>query len=213
MPSCGAASDLSRFSWVVEAARPAADGVSYRRDLQDPRVPREGHLQDAMREIFAAVSLPPAMGVAGPLDEPTPPNPNPNAGSGMGEGGGSIGSSQQSPAASFAPPRCARRTCPADTLLARLALHALVLGNARAVAVLWQRFMREVRFAHWERLLPLPRMGPKKVDHCNQPPSPRPLCPGGWVPVPLPHLPGEALLFQRHSRRYRTVPHTARHGT
>ena len=31
-------------------------------------------------------------------------------------------------------------------------------GNVRAVAILWQRFVREVRFAHWDRGVPLPRM-------------------------------------------------------
>ena len=40
----------------------------------------------------------------------------------------------------------------------RLALHALVFGNLRAVAVLWARFVRELRFAHWETRTPLPRM-------------------------------------------------------
>ena len=54
------------------------DGIVYAY-MQDPRVPREGHLQDAMREIFAAVSLPPAMGVAGPLDEPVRPQPQPQS--------------------------------------------------------------------------------------------------------------------------------------
>ncbi len=40
----------------------------------------------------------------------------------------------------------------------RLALHALVFGNLRAVAILWSRFVRELRFAHWETRTPLPRM-------------------------------------------------------
>jgi len=38
-------------------------------------------------------------------------------------------------------------------------LHALVFGNARAVATLWRRFVREIRFAHWDRGVPLPRTG------------------------------------------------------
>jgi Rab3 GTPase-activating protein catalytic subunit len=44
-------------------------------------------------------------------------------------------------------------------LLARIALHALVLGNPRAVAVLWRRLVREIRFAHWDRGVVLPRVG------------------------------------------------------
>lgn len=40
----------------------------------------------------------------------------------------------------------------------RLALHSLVFSNARAVALLWSRFVRELRFQHWEALTPLPRM-------------------------------------------------------
>ena len=42
------------------------------------------------------------------------------------------------------------RSAPPDSLLARVALHALVFGNARAVATLWRRFVREIRFAHWD---------------------------------------------------------------
>lgn len=47
----------------------------------------------------------------------------------------------------------------------RLALHALVFGNLRAVAILWGRFVRELRFSHWETLTPLPRMpGASRAD-------------------------------------------------
>jgi Rab3 GTPase-activating protein catalytic subunit len=51
------------------------------------------------------------------------------------------------------------RSAPPDSLLARVALHALVFGNARAVATLWRRFVREIRFAHWDRGVALPRTG------------------------------------------------------
>ena len=43
------------------------------------------------------------------------------------------------------------RSAPPESLLARVALHALCFGNVRAVAVLWRRFVREIRFAHWDR--------------------------------------------------------------
>ena len=50
------------------------------------------------------------------------------------------------------------RAAPPGALASRLALHALVFGNARAVATLWLRFVRELRFSHWEPLVRLPRM-------------------------------------------------------
>eukprot|EP00798_Chlamydomonas_sp_ICE-L_P020823 gene20822-27653_t len=50
------------------------------------------------------------------------------------------------------------RTCPVNSLLTRLALHCMLFGNVRAIAVLWQHFMRKLRFSHWETLTPLPRM-------------------------------------------------------
>lgn len=63
------------------------------------------------------------------------------------------------------PGTCRRRRCCQSSLgqatvvcLCRLSLHALVFGNLRAVAFLWGRFVRELRFSHWETLTPLPRM-------------------------------------------------------
>ena len=55
--------------------------------------------------------------------------------------------------------RVKSETAPTNSLLARVALHALQFGNVRAVAILWRRFVRELRFAHWDRGVPLPRMG------------------------------------------------------
>ena len=46
----------------------------------------------------------------------------------------------------------------ARVLGGRVALHALLSGNLRAVALLWGRFMWEVRYAHWEPCQPLPRL-------------------------------------------------------
>lgn len=48
--------------------------------------------------------------------------------------------------------------------MARLALHAMTFGNARAVALLWLRFVRELRFAHWDALTLLPRMQHQPAD-------------------------------------------------
>ena len=42
----------------------------------------------------------------------------------------------------------------------RLALHAMTFGNLRANAQLWRRFLRELRFSHWEPAVALPRMRP-----------------------------------------------------
>lgn len=51
------------------------------------------------------------------------------------------------------------RSAPPESFLARIALHCLVFGNPRAVAVLWRRILREIRFAHWDRGQALPRTG------------------------------------------------------
>jgi hypothetical protein len=50
---------------------------------------------------------------------------------------------------------------PLNSLSSRLALQALRLGNPRAIAMLWMKFLREIRFAHWETNVPLPRMKEK----------------------------------------------------
>ena len=50
------------------------------------------------------------------------------------------------------------KAAPLQALASRLALHALVLGTPRAIAMLWARFLRELRFAHWEPRVALPRM-------------------------------------------------------
>ena len=52
--------------------------------------------------------------------------------------------------------------------LHRLALQALVFGNARAIALLWTRFVHELRFRHWETFTPLPHM-PGARFGCIQP--------------------------------------------
>jgi hypothetical protein len=51
------------------------------------------------------------------------------------------------------------KAAPLGSLVSRLALHALRLGNPRAVAGLWSRFVEELRFSHWEPSAPLPHMG------------------------------------------------------
>ena len=43
------------------------------------------------------------------------------------------------------------KSAPRDTLLTRLALHACLLKNARAVAHLWNAFTHELRYTYWER--------------------------------------------------------------
>jgi hypothetical protein len=56
------------------------------------------------------------------------------------------------------------KSAPLNSLLSRLALHALRLGNPRAIAMLWTKFLRELRFAHWEAHVPLPRMQKLTVE-------------------------------------------------
>ena len=52
----------------------------------------------------------------------------------LGEGGPQNGASSKA-----LPPPLYRRTAPPASLLARVTLHSLVFGNARAVSELWQR--------------------------------------------------------------------------
>lgn len=58
---------------------------------------------------------------------------------------------------------------PTDDLLGYLSMYALSYGdNPRAVALLWRRFVSEVRLRHWEEGVPLPRMAAAnsfKIDH------------------------------------------------
>ena len=112
----------------------AATGVS-----PPPRAPPESVVQDVLRDIFSDAERETG-----------------------GEGGGAAragGATKKTSSRERSPfPRLAR-SAPPDSLLARLALHALVFGNARAVATLWRRFVREIRFAHWDRGVPLPRTG------------------------------------------------------
>ena len=49
-------------------------------------------------------------------------------------------------------------TAPPGTLLLLLALHSLEFSNARAIAELWSRFVRELRFRYWDTGRELPRM-------------------------------------------------------
>lgn len=70
------------------------------------------------------------------------------------------------------------RGAPVSALASRLALHALVFGTARAVAALWGRFARELRFSHWEPRVRLPRI----------PPGPGPDPDPGARRAPLPDL-------------------------
>ena len=49
--------------------------------------------------------------------------------------------------------------------LSRFCLHAMLFGNARAVATLWNLFIQHLRFSHWELLQPLPRMTTDPLPH------------------------------------------------
>lgn len=148
-----------------------------------PRVPPDTVVQDVLRDIFEAMPLPAGLGGGGPpvqgghgeTGAAQPGGRQQEQGhAGGGGGGGGHGRSQQRPA--FSPPL---RGCPGDSLLARLALHAGLFGNARAVALLWDRFLREIRFLYWERAMRLPRM-------------PRTFGNGGGGGFDEPHLVGTA---------------------
>ena len=107
-----------------------------------PRVPPESVLQDVLRDVFDT-------GGAGRKARKTSGGKDSNTAS-MGNQ-----SAKNANAESLFP--TPRKSAPPHSLLARVALHAMQFGNVRAVAMLWQRFVREVRFAHWDRGVPLPR--------------------------------------------------------
>lgn len=109
-------------------------------------------LQDAIRDLFQAPSLPAWPGT-GVLSEPRFEFEVEEIDS-LGEGNSeSIAGGRN----------VVGKAAPLSSLATRLALHALRLGNPRAVAMLWSRFLRELRFAHWEAGVPLPRMrGPRR---------------------------------------------------
>ena len=100
-------------------------------------------LQDAIRDLFAATVLPVWPG-SGVLGEQLPPY--------------QLEDSLEERESEI----MVGKAAPLWSLTTRLALHALRLGNPRAVAMLWSRFLRELRFAHWELGVPLPRMKKKK---------------------------------------------------
>ena len=78
------------------------------------------------------------------------------------------------------------KTAPLESLTTRLSLHCVRFGSIRAVALLWRRFLREIRFSHWEKNVRLPRL------HHNS---------GTWASNdPLPDAIGKAQSFQKSSR-------------
>ena len=106
-----------------------------------PRAPPESVVQDVLRDIFSAEGK-----------------------GGHGKGANERAFEDDAVARVFSRERNSlfpnpARSAPPDSLLSRVALHALVFGNARAVATLWRRFVREIRFAHWDRGVALPRTG------------------------------------------------------
>ena len=108
-----------------------------------PPAPPEHVLQDVLRDILDAPPLPVAWNATGRVSH------------GAGARGRGVSASGADASQFASLPRC----CPPDELLARVALHALTFGNARAVALLWTRVLRELRFTHWETGVLVPRMG------------------------------------------------------
>lgn len=101
-------------------------------DAPPPPLPPESVVQEVLRDILD-------------LDSGTAPATS---------GSSSSRAAQAAAAAAATLPR----TAPPDSLLARLALHVLLFGNARAVVLLWRRLVSELRLAYWEEGRPLPRM-------------------------------------------------------
>ncbi len=51
-----------------------------------------------------------------------------------------------------------------NSLLSRVSVHAMKLKSARAIAELWRKFTKELRYKHWERGEPLPRMSGHGIE-------------------------------------------------
>ncbi|KAK9813462.1 hypothetical protein WJX73_000174 [Symbiochloris irregularis] len=128
-----------------------------------PEIPQDDTMQRILRDIFCAPRLPDLFGTRATDLE---------------------GASEQAasdPAVAAAFPASVKllkgcrqglsRTAPVHSLAARVALHTMTFGNARSGSVLWRRFVREVRFSHWEAGLPLPCMQESR-DAGSSPPNP-----------------------------------------
>ena len=66
-----------------------------------------------------------------------------------------------------------------DEMQCRLALHIMCFSNPKAVAVLWQRFVRHLREACWDTGRLLPRMNPPKPPSSGPHSGPEALNPPG----------------------------------
>jgi len=129
--------------------------------MKIPQAPEDWMLQDALRDVFQAPALP-LMGTGGrdkvsylveaasvEIKEMNDPTSSSTGNSTKATRDGDIIGKNIN---------MVGKAAPLTSLITRLALHALVLGNARAVALLWAKFLRDVRFMHWENKVPLPRM-------------------------------------------------------
>lgn len=66
-------------------------------------------------------------------------------------------------------------SCPSTEVQCRLALHIMCFSNPKAVAVLWQRFVRHLREACWDTHRLLPRMNPPSSGPHSGPEASTPL--------------------------------------
>ena len=140
---CGLALTLSAVTSAESmGALASGDWFEAHGDGGVPPAPPEHVLQDVLRDILDAPPLPMAWNTTG------------RASHGMVGKGKGVNTSGAGASLFASLPRC----CPPDQLLARVAMHALTFGNARAVALLWTRVLRELRFTHWETGVPVPRM-------------------------------------------------------
>jgi len=153
---------IEQSDWVSRAqdgARLATDEWWLQQGNYVPEVPGKHVLQDAIRDIFDAPNLPVLWpGTRGPLSsqivgpgaEATCSNTRIRR---EHQGAGPQGDLKKCGSSRAAVGKAA----PLTSITTRLALHAMRLGNPRATAMLWDKFTRELRFAHWEPAIQLPR--------------------------------------------------------
>jgi hypothetical protein len=169
----GGGPDPGSFSTMLSAlltARTAAQAAGTLYELAGPEwwdargeapppAPPEGVMLGVLRDLFApgagrrAAASTTASGAAASVSA-SGGSFGAGVAAGSYDGADSLSQHQQVFQHCDALPRSAAR----DSLLGRLALHCMTFGNARAVALLWHRFVDEVRLRYWEGRALLPRM-------------------------------------------------------
>ena len=136
-------SDLSSSEWWLKNF-----------DLVSP-VPSKDALQDIIRDLYGAPFIPGTSGEF--LAAPQISTPND---SNLSESNSRIANSKIL--------QFIGKSAPVRSITTRFGLHCLRLGNLRAIALLWKRFVRELRFSHWDTQNRVPGLFHFKEPSANE---------------------------------------------